>query len=150
MKMLIMRHGIAEQPRGSDFTRKLTKKGVEGVQRSIARLKDLQIQPTRILTSPLTRAQETAMLVMGYANQVQSAEVLEELSPSGAPEEVVSKLNQLRENAICLLVSHQPFVSIFVEYLTTTRIFLDAADIACVSLGEIAHYRGEIECFIHE
>jgi len=67
MNVYLMRHGIA-QPKddpkiGSDDERELTKKGAKKARKAAKGLRALKIPFDRIITSPLSRARETAEIV---------------------------------------------------------------------------------------
>jgi phosphohistidine phosphatase len=66
MKLLLVRHGIAEtleEAGGSDEARRLTDDGREKFQQSARGLAQVMDRPDRILTSPYARALETAQIL---------------------------------------------------------------------------------------
>ena len=66
MDCLLMRHGLAvnmEKWSGSDETRPLLEQGKQNIRRVAEGLAMMGLAPTYILTSPFTRAMETAALV---------------------------------------------------------------------------------------
>ena len=70
MRLIVLRHGKAE-PRsesGSDADRKLMDRGIRQAEFVEAALRDRGLTPGRILTSPITRALQTARIVQrGFA-----------------------------------------------------------------------------------
>ena len=76
MDVYLVRHAVAEEvaPRGGDSARRLTVEGRRDFTRAVAGLARLEPELTRILTSPLARARETA-------------EILREQLPGPEPEE---------------------------------------------------------------
>ena len=147
MKLLIMRHGAADSAT-RDFDRRLTRQGTEEVKRSAAGLLAHRSVPLRTFASPLVRARQTAELVLGELELDQSISTIDEISPAGCPDRVVARLSAEIEKELCLLVSHQPFVSIFVEYLTNRKVFMDTANVACISMDVLGQNCGDLEWFI--
>ncbi len=147
MKLLIMRHGAAKSAI-RDFDRRLSRQGAEDVKRSAAGLLACCSVPMRTFASPLVRAQQTAELVLGELELDQSFGTIDEISPEGNPDKVVARLSAEIEKALCLLVSHQPFVSNFVEYLTNRKVFMDTASVACISMDVLGQNCGDLEWLI--
>ena len=145
MILMVMRHGIAERTRTTDFERCLTQTGITGVKHSAEKLHQV---PTKIIASPLVRARETANLVSDVLQIEQPIITMDELSPSGRPEIVVDKLSEISQSDTCLLVSHQPFVSIFIQYLTGRRVYLETANIAGLRLDVLGPTCGDLQWFI--
>lgn len=119
--MYLLRHGIAEDHAPSanggfdDSQRALTKEGIKKTGKVIARLGQTGIKVSRILTSPLLRAQQTAELL----NKAFPAPVLllEELSPTYTPIELLSALQNLPHEDNTCLVGHEPLLSTFTSLL---------------------------------
>src|SRR2546421_79542 len=65
MKVYFLRHGIAEDvsPSGLDADRRLTREGIEEMERIARGLKRIGLKVDLVLTSPLPRAKETAEIV---------------------------------------------------------------------------------------
>ena len=143
-----MRHGIAEPPHGSDFGRNLTPRGIKGVKESVVELSGRQFIPWTIFTSPLVRARQTAELVRTELELSQPIEILDEITPDADPEKVIGRLSVDVEKELCLLVSHQPFVSIFIKYLTNIDVFMETANIACISMDVFEPNCGDLEWLI--
>jgi len=108
--LLLMRHGIAEL-RGpawpDDEVRPLTKKGQARVREIGGRLRTIGETAERILSSPLTRAIETARIM---ADQWPSAHVtaLEALAPGHTPQQAIVALAARVADGRVLLVGHEP------------------------------------------
>lgn len=143
-----MRHGIAEPPRGDDFGRNLTPRGVKGVKRSAAELSSRQFIPWTIFASPLVRARQTAELVQSELELRQPIRILDEITPDGDPVKVIGRLSMDVEKELCLLVTHQPFVSIFIKFLTNSDVFMDTASIACISMDVFEPNCGDLEWLV--
>ena len=145
-----MRHGKAETAAASDFARRLTHVGIEAVAKSVAGLSAKHIEPTRIFASPLVRAQETAAIVAKHMAIDEPIHTLEEISPSGSPEQVARALKDaIVANDLCLMVTHQPFVSLFIRFLTGREMYIGTADIACISMDTFNCKNGQLEWLIH-
>ncbi len=65
MKLYLLRHGIAEDRRPDlpDGARRLTPEGIARMKLEAKRFADIGLKPDRIITSPLPRASETAVIV---------------------------------------------------------------------------------------
>ena len=149
MKLLVMRHGIAEAPLNGDFSRALTTVGRQGVKRTAKDLIKRQQEPNKVFASPLVRAQQTATLVVAEICPGLEVNTLDQLSPEGNLGQVMDTLTEMADTAaadeVILLVSHQPFVSYFVHALTGVELFMDTAEVICISIEIIAKNCGEIE-----
>ena len=113
MQLFVLRHGNAELFAASDSERELTPKGVSETRSILSACGSLE-RVTKIIASPYVRAQQTAKLV---SNQLDlPVETSELLVPEARIETVVAWLEGL-EGEVPLLVSHQPFVGRFVDWL---------------------------------
>ena len=126
--LLVMRHGEAVVHAATDFDRELTVAGRAEVGRSCERLLAQRVTPTHIVASPLVRARQTARIVRKRFGLQSAVGTWEEIAPEGQCERVAGKLEL--EAGIPMLVSHQPFVGRFIEYLTGVRAGMDTADVA--------------------
>ena len=118
MLILIMRHGEAEA-RPDETDRHLTEKGLIQVRSVLGWAKQMGLQVDSILSSPLTRAKETASLassIFGTTNSVDNS-----LEPEGSPDEVYEALSKFGPSNVVLLVTHQPLVSILVEDILESK-----------------------------
>ncbi len=120
MNIYIFRHGLAENkaesPDRTDEGRRLTKEGEEQVRWVCDRAKELGLEPTVILASPLVRARQTAELAQ---KQLHAAEVREDasLSPEAKVEEVYRSLAKLKAKDSVVLVTHLPLLGHLLESL---------------------------------
>jgi phosphohistidine phosphatase len=110
MELLIIRHAIAHERSvkrwPDDGERPLTAQGIVRARHAAAGLKQLCSAPTRVLTSPLTRAQQTAAILREVAGWPR-ATLCRELAPGAAPEAVLNLLARLRAPRVAV-VGHQP------------------------------------------
>lgn len=113
MELLIVRHAIAHERDptrwGDDRARPLTAPGIKRARRAAAGLKQLIAPPERVLTSPLTRAEQTAQLLREAAGWPQ-AKVCALLAPGGSPAALLALLALLAAERIAraAIVGHQP------------------------------------------
>lgn len=142
-----MRHGEAESAAKSDRERRLTPTGEREVVAVVGQLAKVVI-PTRMIASPYVRAQQTAALVQGLSTNPGSLETWREIDPSGHCESVLDKLDRSKAGEL-MLVTHQPFISRFIFYLTGVEISMGTASMALIQLHEMVAGCGEVEWVIH-
>jgi phosphohistidine phosphatase len=122
----VMRHGPAEDrsPSGRDFDRPLSFEGRLVVERAVRRLRALRRERdaggspiTRILSSPLVRARETAEIARAHLGlQELDIALVEDLAADEPPAmAVVAGLKDGEGDA--LLVGHQPAAELLVRSL---------------------------------
>ena len=110
MKLYFVRHGIAEEGNGiEDVDRKLTEEGIEQMRIAARAMAKLKLAPTRIYTSPLVRARQTAEIV-AEALRVKP-EVREEVGFEFNPLAIESLVDGLDDEADVMFVGHEPSFS---------------------------------------
>jgi phosphohistidine phosphatase len=123
MKLYLLRHGDAGEagdPRYKDNERPLTPKGIQRTKQLAHVLREMEITIDAVLTSPLTRAKETAEIVVHGLKLAGEARISEHLVPSGSMEELVHQVNTIRPMPkSVMLVGHEPYMSGFVSLLCT-------------------------------
>jgi phosphohistidine phosphatase len=119
MKLYFLRHGIADWPDwdpARDHERPLTKDGVKKMKVQAKTLADLDVKIDAVLSSPYTRAYQTADIVAGKLG----LEV--KIDPRLAPGFNVDKLCEIAaefgEDQALLLVGHEPTFSMVIAELT--------------------------------
>ncbi len=119
--LYLIRHGIAvDRHEGmDDEIRPLTVKGRQKTAEVAQQLKTLRLEFSQILTSPLTRARQTAEILLqaGLSNQVN---VTDTLSPMGSFVDWLDWLkgyNQPGQEKAIALVGHEPALSQWAELL---------------------------------
>ncbi len=127
MELYFLRHGRAVDPEShegmSDADRPLTKKGKKEVQKVARKMKRLGFSFDCILTSPYTRAFDTAKMVAKTYKLKEAMVVSEDLIPSGIPEEFLNfffslqKESKCKKVQSCLLVGHEPSMSRLISFL---------------------------------
>jgi phosphohistidine phosphatase len=140
MELLIVRHAIAferdRQRWRDDGARPLSPVGIRQSRKAAAGLKEFSKAPDRLLTSPLVRARQTALILTEVAGWPQ-AEVVPELSPGGAATAVLTLLGQQRGKRVAI-VGHQPDLGILLTACLlgengTLAIDMKKNAVACVS-----------------
>ncbi len=133
MMLLIMRHGKAEEKRPGirDEERRLTEKGRKDVEH-VAKI--MPFKPSKIYSSPMLRAIETAEIISRIYNV--NYEVLAELLPEKLSINALKKL-KLEENT--LLIGHAPSIEELISGLIGGgKVKLKAGAIAGLEIEELA------------
>jgi phosphohistidine phosphatase len=110
LEIYLIRHGLAGQfgDYDDDALRPLTPEGLKKTQKVAQRLKALGIQFDLVLTSPYTRALQTA-IVLQSVGLVTTLETLDNLQPEGNSAIVITQLKTLRKTVKCIaIVGHEP------------------------------------------
>ena len=118
MKLYFLRHGIADWPDwdpARDHERPLTKDGVKKVKEQAKALADLAMKIDAVLSSPYTRAYQTADIVAGKLGLEVKTE------PRLAPGFNLDKLKEIvasfDDEQALLLVGHEPTFSMVIAEL---------------------------------
>jgi len=121
MEIYILRHGIAEDHNaGGDARRTLTDEGRRKLRRVLERAEKAKVTPSLILSSPYTRARQTAEIaaeVLGYDKKIIETETL---VPEGSPEALWEEIRARREDSTLLIAGHEPMLSTTVAWLLGT------------------------------
>ena len=109
-----MRHGCAGN-RLSDPTkdtkRQLTVSGKKEVVEIAKSLKKLGVNFNVIISSPLTRAFQTAKIIAKEYKLIEQIEQFEELKPNGSKDFLYNKLSKSNIDSVILIVGHEPYLS---------------------------------------
>jgi phosphohistidine phosphatase len=112
MKLYLVRHGIAHDRIGgaiqNDFQRPLTEEGRKETGMVGLALKRLHVQPDVIITSPLTRAEQTAKILNEVLSAKQGLAVTEALAPGGTTGAIFKFLEKFSRVQEIFLVGHEP------------------------------------------
>jgi phosphohistidine phosphatase len=119
MKLYILRHGEAAEhgdPRYKENDRPLTQKGTQRTRQLAHALREMEISFDLILSSPLTRAKQTAEIVArGLDEKVTFSDTL---TPSGNMQKLVEEINGIHPlPKSALLVGHEPYLSVLISML---------------------------------
>lgn len=112
MRITLFRHGLAGSHDASrwpdDDLRPLTPRGSERTAAAARGLARLAGRPAAVLSSPLTRAMQTAKLLKEALEWDEPIETLEALRPGGSYREVVERLRKFAASDSVFLVGHEP------------------------------------------
>jgi phosphohistidine phosphatase len=119
--LYLVRHGIAvdASAKVSDAERGLTADGARKMTRIARGLKRLGVSPDVILSSPLRRAEETAMLIAEELTPERPIEMQPLLAPGSQPADLLKSLRTQRRAHHIFLVGHQPDLGELASYLLT-------------------------------
>ena len=113
MQLLLVRHAIAFDRNASrwpdDAERPLTRAGAARARQAAQALKRLGEPPVRVLTSSLTRAQQTASILTRFAGWPEATPCAQ-LLPGVSPERVIGLLARARDRCVAV-VGHEPGLS---------------------------------------
>jgi phosphohistidine phosphatase len=119
MKLYFLRHGLADRGEwfGSDFERPLTERGKARMAREAAAIAELGVVPDLIITSPLTRAYQTAEIVAEHLDLLDRLIEDERLAPGFGPDELAEILQMHPDAVEIMLVGHEPDFSQTISHL---------------------------------
>ncbi len=148
----LVRHGHAEasSPTG-DEGRRLSERGRGDIARLAGRLRAEGPAPSRVFTSPLVRARETASILIRGWRGAPEAEPTFALVPDAEPGEM---LEVLEVGGACeghvLLVGHQPLLGDLADFLTgAPAVFRPGSGARIAFDGAPAKGRGRLVRTLH-
>lgn len=127
--LLLLRHAEAEPHRADDFSRRLTDKGEKQAAKVGAYLAARKILPDLILTSPVLRAKQTALIVAKELGSTALTEV-SWLSCGMNPERALAELAGYAKLESVMIVGHEPDFSSLAAHL------LDLGSSASVNISK--------------
>lgn len=124
MELFILRHGIAVEPGTpgfeNDFERPLIPKGKRQLHESCVALRKMKLKFDLILSSPLTRAKETAEIVAAELRQKKRLQFSRHLQPRGDFKKLILDIRHAKPaSKSVLLVGHEPDLSELISLLVT-------------------------------
>jgi len=124
MNIYLLRHGLAveggPEAQGDDALRPLAPEGRAQLQNIARAMKKMRLEFDCLLSSPFTRARQTAELIAEELQSKSRPVWCDELKPAGSAEKLISEIRRLRpvpENI--LLVGHEPYLSRLIARLVT-------------------------------
>lgn len=148
MNIYLLRHGIAaakDDPAfPADSERPLTKKGIKRMRKAAQGIGRLEICFDAILTSPLTRARQTAEIVAIELDMSSHLSEMPQLAPENSPRQLLAGLDKLKEHNHLLLVGHEPLLGEFAGFLLSRGnssdigIPLRKGGICCIEVFSVA------------
>jgi phosphohistidine phosphatase len=152
MRLYFLRHGVAMDSlawKGSDAERPLTEDGRERMKRSAARIAGFSLELDAILSSPLTRARQTALIV-AEALEAQNKLQFDGRLGGGFDRDALAEI--IRDHAdskSLMLVGHEPGLSTTISTLIGGgRLMCKKGSLVCVKLTEPASLQGELQWLI--
>lgn len=124
LELYLVRHGVAAE-RGADYPddskRPLTSDGIARMKKEAKALVALDVDFDHIISSPLTRAKQTAE-ILAQAMPAQPALTLSDaLAPAGTPTAVLQELAKHMRKARIALVGHEPNIGELAARLIGSR-----------------------------
>ena len=124
MDCIFLRHGIAverEEWEGQDADRPLTRLGIKRVAQVAAGMSRLDVQPTHVLSSPLKRAVETAMIAHSSLRVRSAVQIVDALLPDAPSSQLLSILHGLPPESCVLCIGHEPQLGMTASVLLSGR-----------------------------
>lgn len=148
MKLYFLRHGLAEDRagwKGDDAARPLTEEGEKRMEREAATIAALDPAPDAILTSPLTRARQTAAIVASAMKSDGKLLTDGRLGLAFDRDRLAEILLDHPGAQALMLVGHEPSFSETISGLIGGgRIVCKKGGLACVKLYEARPLKGEL------
>ncbi|MBP1597802.1 MAG: phosphohistidine phosphatase, SixA [Acidobacteria bacterium] len=148
MELYFLRHGLAESRsewKGDDADRPLTQEGVERMERSAAMIARLGLEPDAILTSPLARARQTALIAAAALKARDTVLLDRRLGPGFDIEQLAAILRDHASARALMLVGHEPSFSETISALIGGgRVVCKKGGLACVDLPDVSNLSGEL------
>lgn len=131
-----MRHGQAvDRSEVGDMGRWLTKKGREDVRKVAALLSKKNTTIKKIVCSPLVRAVQSAELMASVLQVDGPIAISGDVTPEGDVDVAKVTLRAMGEHV--LVLSHESFVSRFIQTLTGTDEYFSTSELRCIVGNEL-------------
>jgi phosphohistidine phosphatase len=144
MKLYFLRHGLADWPEwdpARDHERPLTKEGLKKMKEQARTLLALDLKLDAILSSPYTRAYQTADIVAGKLRLDVKTEPL--LAPGFNYDKLAKLVESCEQAEALMLVGHEPsFSTVIGEIIGRGRVQLKKGALARVDVN--SELRGEL------
>ncbi|MBL8051344.1 MAG: phosphohistidine phosphatase SixA [Anaerolineales bacterium] len=147
MNLYIIRHAIAEEesPSGEESQRKLTDKGSKKMRQITKGLRALGADFDMILSSPYTRAKETAEILGEVFKIKKKISYTDNLIPMGNPDLLIAEINEKYTADSLALVGHEPYltslISLLVGQTSSVDITLKKGGVCLLSTEDLRHTR---------
>ena len=121
MKLYLIRHSNAIEPGtpeyDDDSLRPLTEKGRDKMKEIASALKNLEVKPDLIVSSPFVRARQTAEILVKVLKYKQELMFSEALIPMGSADDIIGEINEKYHVDELVLVGHEPCFSVLIGTL---------------------------------
>lgn len=147
MRMYFLRHGLADRSAwsGSDFERPLTPRGMERMGYEAEFIAKLDLALDQIVTSPLTRAYQTAEIVAEHLGLLDRMIVDDRLSPGFGRADLAEIIDDHPRAEAIMLVGHEPDFSLTIEGLIGGgSVVCKKGSLARVDLNDAGFLSGEL------
>jgi phosphohistidine phosphatase len=152
MRLFLLRHGDAEDRRVglSDAERRLTPEGIEEMKQVARGMRELDLRPDAILSSPLVRARETAELAAAGLGLETLLRIEPHLASGARFDDFLRAVRGLPADSRVLLVGHEPDLSHVVSTLIGGgRVRMRKAALACVEWSPPQPGTGELRWLLN-
>jgi phosphohistidine phosphatase len=119
MEIYLLRHGAADR-NARDADRRLTDLGIAEVIEVITQARQTGFNPSLILSSPYTRALETAKLTARLLDYQQEILTAAALIPESTPQDVWDELRLYGDQPSILAVTHEPLVTAIASWMLSS------------------------------
>ena len=154
MKLILVRHARAAERRvlQRDRSRTLTRDGKQRMRKAARGLKSLLPNITHIVTSPLTRARQTAdILAQAYGEA--DRHVMTEMAPGGDARVLLRWLRTLPGDSSVALVGHEPDLGRLAGWLLTGRhvgfLVMKKGGVASIEFDDLPRAGGGVLGWLH-
>ena len=145
MKIYLIRHSNAVDPGTPDYEddslRPLTEKGRDKMKDIASALKELDVKPDLIVSSPYVRAQQTAEILAKVLKYKQELAFSEALVPMGNADNIIGEINEKYSVDELVLVGHEPCLSVLIGTLIAGNpeltINLKNGGVCCLSSDDL-------------
>ncbi len=145
MKIYLIRHSNAVDPGTpgyeDDSLRPLTEKGRDKMKDIASALKELDVKPDLIVSSPYVRAQQTAEILAKVLKYKQELAFSEALVPMGNADNIIGEINEKYSVDELVLVGHEPCLSVLIGTLIAGNpeltINLKNGGVCCLSSDDL-------------
>ena len=150
MTIGFLRHAEAENASGADFDRKLTPKGLEQAEKAARFCLRNHLLPDLIITSPVMRARQTAVIVAATTG----CDLVEEswLSCGMEPGDFLREIAVYSRKDFVLLVGHEPdfsdAISCLVGLIDPTSLKIRKASLTVVEIAAPHQGCGQLQFLI--
>ena len=144
--LLLVRHAIAEE-RGpawpDDTVRPLTQKGEVRMREIARRLKALGETADVVVSSPLKRAKDTALILMREWSKSSDVEAIDALAPGHTPAQTMAAVAEEATGDRIAVVGHEPDLGQFAAWLIGAKqpLLFKKGGVARIDLDAISRPR---------
>jgi len=119
MEIYLLRHGAADR-NAPDADRRLTDLGIAEITEVVTHARQAGFNPSLILSSPYTRALETAKLTARLLNYQQEILTATALTPESTPQDAWEELRLYGDQPSILAVTHEPLITAIASWMLSS------------------------------